>query len=1053
MGRILACSFLLDRGDGMAVEMQEIGDCRGKSRGFRPIARGSRLRLLVSASALAIMASGTSLAQTTWNGLVSTDFLVAGNWSAGVPNAGVNALINVATANQPTLSAIGAANGLTLANNTLTITATGTLSLAGIGQIQAAGILNSSGTINAGAPLQVQAGGTLTTTTVLNGGVANAAGGTVNAAGAINGPLDNAGLFTVTAGLNVANAFNNTGTGQLVVAGGNLNGVTTLNNTSTAAVGVDISAGRTVTANAVINAAGSTITNAGTLTSIAPVANAGTLNTNTATSIVNGGIANAPTGVVNAAGQVNGIVDNLGAFNVVGALAGNAAFNNNGAGVLTVTAAGNFSGITTLTNASTAAAGVDIAAGGVLSAAAVVNNAGSTIRNAGTLTSAAQIANSGTFDTNTATSIVNGGIANAASGVVNAAGQVNGGVDNLGAFNVVGALVGNNAFNNNGTGTLAVTGGNFTGITTLTNASTAPIGVDIAGGRSLSAAAILNNAGATIQNAGTLTSAAQILNAGTLNTTGIVNGGVNNTGTVNAAGALNGQIDNANIFNVTAALTGNNVFNNGPAGVLNLGGNFTGITTFNNNGQIVAAGNRTLGVTTLNNNATGIVTLQNGVVTDNLTVNGAYTGVAGSQIRIDARLDLDGAAQRGDLVVINGAGTGTTAVNVGIVGAGRILFGTPIQVLRVNPGSPITVNTGIFEVTPLINYRLAESAPGSGIFQITSELNPGAGAGLGAAISGVVTSLQAGFHQPASAIISRPGDCDPNRPTGGPFIRLSHGHTNLGLDSTQSVGGVTVGASTSTRSNFNGFQTGFDWGVCNIHGSKWNVHFGIMGGFVNTNSSSLSVLGGAPLTTNAKFDTPFFGFYSFLTNDNLTLEINGRYDRYDAQLASTLTSNARLTGHGLSVNGRVSYRFLFDMGFIEPQIGFSYGGTYFDPLAFTIGVQPAVMNFGVTRSLLGRIGVDVGSNALLVTERFAVVPFGHASVWREFGRSSTAVVTVAGTDFNVATERVGTFGQVGAGLQFKVLTQPALTGFVRGDLRFGEKINGKAVNVGLRGEF
>ncbi len=54
--------------------------------------------------------------------------------------------------------------------------------------------------------------------------------------------------------------------------------------------------------------------------------------------------------------------------------------------------------------------------------------------------------------------------------------------------------------------------------------------------------------------------------------------------------------------------------------------------------------------------------------------------------------------------------------------------------------------------------------------------------------------------------------------------------------------------------------------------------------------------------------------------------------------------------------------------------------------------------------------------------------------------------------FASQTERVGTFGQVGGGLQLRLLDSP-WSGFVRGDYRFGDKIDGFALNAGVRGNF
>ena len=41
------------------------------------------------------------------------------------------------------------------------------------------------------------------------------------------------------------------------------------------------------------------------------------------------------------------------------------------------------------------------------------------------------------------------------------------------------------------------------------------------------------------------------------------------------------------------------------------------------------------------------------------------------------------------------------------------------------------------------------------------------------------------------------------------------------------------------------------------------------------------------------------------------------------------------------------------------------------------------------------------------------------------------------------------FGQIGAGIRFKVVGTPLL-GFIQADARFGDKIGQKAVNAGLK---
>ncbi|MBN8920301.1 MAG: autotransporter outer membrane beta-barrel domain-containing protein, partial [Rhizobiales bacterium] len=52
----------------------------------------------------------------------------------------------------------------------------------------------------------------------------------------------------------------------------------------------------------------------------------------------------------------------------------------------------------------------------------------------------------------------------------------------------------------------------------------------------------------------------------------------------------------------------------------------------------------------------------------------------------------------------------------------------------------------------------------------------------------------------------------------------------------------------------------------------------------------------------------------------------------------------------------------------------------------------------------------------------------------------------------VSTTRVGTFGQVGFGVSGQIL-QTGFVGFVRGDVRFGERLEGGAFVTGARYSF
>jgi outer membrane autotransporter protein len=140
-------------------------------------------------------------------------------------------------------------------------------------------------------------------------------------------------------------------------------------------------------------------------------------------------------------------------------------------------------------------------------------------------------------------------------------------------------------------------------------------------------------------------------------------------------------------------------------------------------------------------------------------------------------------------------------------------------------------------------------------------------------------------------------------------------------------------------------------------------------------------------------------------------------------------------------------------------VGLTYGSYSFDNVYFNTALNSVgtsgQIGFDTINSWLGRAGANFGGT-FLASDNLALAPFVHGSVWHEFVGPSTASSTVfnGGSAFNfgVSTERVGTFGQVGVGLQFKVLDLDFL-GFVRGDIRFGSNIQGQALNIGFKKQF
>src|SRR5690606_22703144 len=124
-------------------------------------------------------------------------------------------------------------------------------------------------------------------------------------------------------------------------------------------------------------------------------------------------------------------------------------------------------------------------------------------------------------------------------------------------------------------------------------------------------------------------------------------------------------------------------------------------------------------------------------------------------------------------------------------------------------------------------------------------------AATGTSITAAIASLDASFHQPASALVASAASQQPDRWSGGPWIRF-----NAGTSKIDSIGTVNfpgqVPAPSRVRTNFAGFQAGFDSGLLNIGSSGWNVHLGFTAGYVNADSREQNAV-----SSTVNFDVPF----------------------------------------------------------------------------------------------------------------------------------------------------------------------------------------------------
>lgn len=629
-------------------------------------------------------ANGVATVATTGTGAAVTL-----NSTTGTVNANLGALASV---NNYALLA-NSETGATVSTGNITATNVTTLGLGGIIGTGAAvtsntgpasltvnGSVNVSGTTDplAGA-LAVSVNGPATAAVTGNVTVNNTAGNTAIGVAALGG---------TNATVTVGGATNVTGTDGVALTAIAPNGIATVTCGAVTATGAGNTGVVALGTSAVVNCGNIAVTGADTTGLEARGTGTGTVN--------------ATVGNVTATGA--------GALGVEASTAnGNLTLNtglvtSTGAGVLTRSVNGNQ--LVTVAGAQTGGTAVDAQATGtgnvtVTTTAPVVSTGGLGIR---------AVANTGNVAVN--------------------AGAVNGSA---------GAILATNTGPTSSTVTVRATGGLITSAAadaiSIVTPGTAVAVIDANGNvQGQFANDALDIRGAT---ANTITVNGTLGSGGTGNAINAVGGAT--TVTVGSTGNVNGPIQltgNADTINNAGAFTfrgtsnfgaGTDVFTNTGNLSLTQGATVNGLETLTNgaSGTILVNGTTTLNGTTLGNagqlintggagtlsgltafNSTGLITMVDGAANDTLTINAPYNGSGAARLAVD----VDGNLNAADRLVVNGAITGSTVIDVNLVGSPLY---NPTGVVIVDGSS--TVSAGAFTLAPadaqigFLNYGLRQS--------------------------------------------------------------------------------------------------------------------------------------------------------------------------------------------------------------------------------------------------------------------------------------------------------------------------------------------------------
>jgi opacity protein-like surface antigen len=418
------------------------------------------------------------------------------------------------------------------------------------------------------------------------------------------------------------------------------------------------------------------------------------------------------------------------------------------------------------------------------------------------------------------------------------------------------------------------------------------------------------------------------------------------------------------------------------------------------------------------------------------------------------------------------SGTGQLATGVGMDRIGirkSALLGSSALIFVLSGSSGAlaqnctTFNTQIGNLSPFVAFSVSSAS----------------------SIASSVANMNTAFlGQQGSAFVANPGGAAPGQQGGGVWVRGVGGEVTIESTSVASANFTvappanifntsgTVTCSSKERDTFGGVQVGADIARLNMGG--WNINLGSTAGYLESDNKDRTATG-----TKTNLQVPFLGTYLVATYGGFFADVMVRGELYNIELNNPGLAffNQPFGAHGVSVSTSVGYNMpLGNNWFIEPSAGFVWSRTKVDAFnAFGPTVGGALLPAGTvtTNDIDGKIGratVRVGTS--FTSGNVFLQPFVSASVFHEFAGDVTsrfqtcpgcAALDVTFADGSVArfaaafsaqssTSRVGTYGQFSAGIAGQVLNT-GWVGFVRGDYRTGDNIEGWTANAGLRYNF
>lgn len=452
---------------------------------------------------------------------------------------------------------------------------------------------------------------------------------------------------------------------------------------------------------------------------------------------------------------------------------------------------------------------------------------------------------------------------------------------------------------------------------------------------------------------------------------------------------------------------------------------------FSNAGTLAAQG--TVAFTDLEQLTNGgEITLVNGDASDALSLSGDYAG-AGGQFSLDVAL---GAASESDTLIVGGAATGTTTLNIALIDQ-PLSFGTTTVLVDAGEGTQgdaFALAGGDLVTQGLLSFALTFDADEND-FLLGSAIGPSVFRPLK-----IAEGAQALWHRSADAWAehidsSRHADHGERKPVWGQI----YGATSERDEQFSFVsGGFSQDIVLDYSHDFFGLQLGVEFGPGSV---SEGAFFGATAGYLS------SQVGFESQADRIEYDVFNLGLYAGYRKDSFFAHGLAKYDFVNADVIDqTAGYTAEVDGGSIGARFAAGYRLDAGTFFVEPSVSLEYQSTDLDDFN-ALGADFDLAN---NDSLRGIAGVRLGGVSETKTGALLTY-YGSANAVHEFAGEGDVIVSSPASSITLTNDPIGTYARFDLGLN--IATKSSVTGFIEGNADIGSDYSSFGGRAGLRINF